>query len=104
MDIAKKSYQLIKDFPKEERFGLSSQITKSAVSIPSNVAEGSSRTSEKDQKKFIEISLGSAFELETQLMIAESINYGQKDLILVLMKDIREEQKMIVSFLSQLKP
>src|SRR5687768_9089637 len=89
MDIAMRSFQLIKYFPKEERFGLSCQITNAAVSIPSNIAEGSSRSSEKDQRRFIEISLGSAFELETQMMIAESANYGQRDLLKTLINDIR---------------
>lgn len=63
-------------FPKKEKYGISSQITKAAVSIPSNIAEGSSRTSERDYCRFIEISLGSSFELETQLLIADAVNYG----------------------------
>ncbi|HKO80015.1 MAG TPA: four helix bundle protein [Chitinophagaceae bacterium] len=56
--IAIKSFKLISTFPKEEKYGISSQVTKAAVSIPSNVAEGSSRSSEKDYNRFIEISLG----------------------------------------------
>ena len=71
-DIAVKSFDLVDTFPKEQKFGISSQITKSAVSIPSNIAEGSSRVSEKDYCRFIEISLGSTFELETQLLIAKT--------------------------------
>ena len=70
MDIAVNSIQLIKKFPQQEKFGLSSQVTRAAVSIPSNIAEGSSRSSEKEYSRFIEISLGSSFELETQLLIA----------------------------------
>lgn len=74
--IAVDSIKLVSGFPKEEKYGISSQITKAAVSIPSNIAEGSSRSSEKDYSRFIEISLGSTFELETQLLIAEAVNYG----------------------------
>ncbi len=66
--IAINSFKLTSTFPKEEKYGITSQITKAAVSIPSNIAEGSSRSSEKDYNRFIEISLGSTFELETQLL------------------------------------
>ena len=59
-------YDLVDNFPSNEKFSLSSQITRSAVSIPSNISEGASRNSEKDFARFLEISLGSSFELETQ--------------------------------------
>jgi four helix bundle protein len=78
-DIAVKSFDLVNTFPKEQKFGISSQITKCAVSIPSNIAEGSSRFSEKDYCRFIEISLGSTFELETQLLIAKAANFGNQN-------------------------
>jgi four helix bundle protein len=77
-EIAVKSYQLVASFPKEEKFGLSSQITRAAVSIPSNVAEGCSRSSERDYNRFLQIALGSGFELETQILIAEKANFGEK--------------------------
>lgn len=101
-EIAVKSFKLVSTFPKEEKFGISSQITKTAVSIPSNVAEGSSRSSEKDYNRFIEISLGSSFELETQMLIAESVNHGDKDLRSLLLKDVDEEQKILISFMNKL--
>ena len=101
--IAIKSINLTPTFPDKEKFGLSSQITKSAVSIPSNIAEGSSRTSEKDYSRFIEISLGSSFELETQLLIAEAVSYGNKELRSALLNELDEEQKMLMSFQSRLK-
>lgn len=100
--IAVKSFQLVSSFPKEEKFGLSSQITKAAVSIPSNIAEGSSRSSNRDYNRFIEISLGSSFEMETQLLIAEAVNFGEKEKREELFKDIDEEQKMLMSFMSRL--
>lgn len=101
--IAVKSFQLVNSFPKEEKFGLSSQITRAAVSIPSNIAEGSSRSSNKDYNRFIEISLGSSFEIETQLLIAEAVNFGEKEKRTELLKDVDEEQKMLMSFMSKLK-
>jgi four helix bundle protein len=93
--IAINSFKLTSTFPKEEKYGITSQITKAAVSIPSNIAEGSSRSSEKDYNPFIEISLGSTFELETQLLIAEAVNYGDKQLRSVMLKDIDEEQRCL---------
>ena len=102
--IAVKAFQFTSSFPKEEKFGLSSQLTRAAVSIPSNIAEGSSRTSSKDYSRFLEMSLGSSFEAETQLLIAEAINYGEKERRNELLKEIDEEQKMIMSFMSKLHP
>jgi four helix bundle protein len=68
-----KTYQLTDTFPKDDKYAIVQQMTKASVSIPSNIAEGSSRKSEKDYLRYIEISLGSAFELETQIIIAEKI-------------------------------
>ena len=101
--IAIKSYQVVSSFPKEEKYSISSQITRAAVSISSNIAEGSSRTSMKDYNRFLEISLGSSFELKTQLLIAEAVNFGEKERRDDLLKEIDEEQKMIMSFMSKLK-
>ena len=98
MEIAINCFKLIEEFPKEEKFGLSLQVTKCGVSIPSNIAEGSSRSSEKDYKRFIEISLGSAFELETQLLIAQRVNFGNQSLISQTLIDVNDEQKMLMGF------
>ena len=76
-----KNLSTVDTFPKEEKFSLVQQMTKAAVSIPSNIAEGSSRSSEKDYCRFIEISIGSAFELETQIIIAEKLNKGNQQLL-----------------------
>lgn len=75
-------YNLTKDFPNSELYGLTQQIRRCAVSIPSNLAEGSSRDSSKEFSRFIQISLGSAFELETQFKIAERLNYVSSEPIL----------------------
>jgi len=102
LEIAVNSFKLVSTFPKEEKFGISSQITRAAVSISSNIAEGSSRTSEKDYNRFIEISLGSTFELETHLLISAAVNYGDEGLCKSILKDIDEEQKMLISFMKRL--
>jgi four helix bundle protein len=101
--IAVNSLKLTAGFPREERFGLSSQINKAAISIPSNIAEGSSRTSEKDYNRFIEISLGSSFELETQLLISQAVSYGDPALCSVILNELNEEQRMLSSFSRQLQ-
>lgn len=73
--ISNELYALCKGFPKEERFALTDQILRAAISIPSNIAEGSSRDSEIEFCHFLEIALGSAFEVEAQLTIAKNQNY-----------------------------
>lgn len=74
-------YKLIRTFPKSEQFGLSDQIKRAAVSIPSNIAEGAGRASKKDFAHFLSIANGSACELETQLLIAFNVGFlSQNDL------------------------
>lgn len=102
MDIAIACFQLTDTFPANERFGISSQINRAGVSIPSNIAEGSSRTSEKDYGRFIEISLGSSFELETQLLIAQRLKFGEEAKVADLILHVSEEQKMLAGFLKSL--
>ncbi|HVK96185.1 MAG TPA: four helix bundle protein [Flavisolibacter sp.] len=101
-EIAISSFDLVKLFPTEEKYGLSSEITRAAVSIPSNIAEGSSRSSSKDYNRFIEIALGSAFELECQILIAKAAKYGDAAKADKILSDIDEEQKMLMSFMSKL--
>ena len=98
MDIAVNCFTLTTAFLKEEKYGLTSQITKSGISIPSNIAEGSSRHSEKDYSRFIEISMGSAYELETQLLIAQRVNFGDETLLKQLLLDVNDGQKMLMGF------
>ncbi len=100
--IAVNSFKLTSTFPKEEKYGIISQITRAAVSIPSNIAEGSSRSSEKDYNRFIETSLGSSFELETQLLVAAAVNFGEEEMRNQILKDIDEEQKMLIGFMNKL--
>ena len=71
-------YKLTLYFPKEELYGLSSQMRRSAISIPSNIAEGSMRGTPKDFKNFLRIALGSGAELQTQIEIAKELSFGNK--------------------------
>jgi len=101
-DIAVKAFRLTKAFPREEKFGITSQITRAAVSMPSNIAEGSSRSSEKDYNRFIEMALGSSFELETQLLISSAVGLGEETLRNEILQDLDKEQKMLISFSNKL--
>ena len=102
IDIAVKTIKFSQTLPDIEKFGLRTQMNNAAYSIPSNIAEGSSRKSERDYHRFIEISLGSSFELETHVLIAESVNYGDPDLRSQLLLDVDSEQKMLISFMNKL--
>lgn len=82
MSTVLKVYKLTKSFPRYEKFGLTNQICRAVVSIPSNIAEGCGRGSDKDTLRFLDIALGSSAELETQLLIAESLGYGNVQEIL----------------------
>ena len=75
MDFVVLVYQLLGRFPKNEQYGLISQMQRAAVSIPSNIAEGKERQSDRDFARFIAIALGSLAELETQLLIAQRLGY-----------------------------
>lgn len=75
MEIAKQAYIITKDSPKEEVYGLAFQMRRCAVSIPSNIAEGRGRNSDKEFVRFLRISLGSLYELQTQLELAMSLGY-----------------------------
>lgn len=86
IDLVKEIYQITSDFPDTEKFGLQSQIRRAAVSVPSNIAEGFSRESKKEFIKFLQISLGSLFEVDTQLIIAKDLGY---------LKNIQNEQEKI---------
>ncbi|MGG8496069.1 four helix bundle protein [Tenacibaculum sp. TC6] len=94
-------FKLTSMFPEEEKFGLVSQINRCSVSIPSNIAEGSSRT-DKSFSHFIDIALGSSFELETQMIIAYKRNYITQQELTLIEEKIAEFQKMTMGFQNQL--
>ncbi|NJM94139.1 MAG: four helix bundle protein [Cytophagales bacterium] len=79
IEIAKTIYKLTSHFPQEEKYGLISQIRRCSISIPSNIAEGSGRSSAKDFSHFLSISLSSSFELETQLILASELKFLKED-------------------------
>lgn len=103
MDIADRVYSIIEGFPKFETYGLSDQLRRAAVSIPSNIAEGSSRTSEAEFVHFLEYSIGSCFEVETQLEIAKRRGYIKDEQYDGLLNQLQTEEKQINQFISKLK-
>jgi len=102
-EIALGCYKLTSTFPSTEKFGLISQINRAGVSIPSNIAEGSSRSGAKDYARFLEISLGSSYELETQLLLAQKLEMGSAGILQEQLNMLDEEQRMLNSFLRKLK-
>ena len=102
IDIAVKTYQFTRTLPTQDKYAIVQQMTKASVSISSNIAEGSSRKSEKDYSRFIEISLGSAFELETQIIIAEKLSKGNQQLLQDLKTEVCDEQRMLTGFQQKL--
>jgi len=103
MEICRDTFKLVENFPTEQKFGLCTQMTRAAVSIPANIAEGSSRRSEKEYCRYIEIALGSCFELETLLLIVSTLHYGEEGLLISIQKALSEEIMMIHIFGSKLK-
>ncbi len=95
-------YRLTKLLPKEEEYGLKSQLRRAAVSIPSNIAEGCSRTSEKEFKRFLEFSLGSSFEIETDLLIAQRLSMISESQNNAIVNDLHKLQRRINALSSKL--
>ena len=103
MSLVTAIYKLTQDFPKEEIFGLNSQIRRCAVSLPSNISEGFGRNSDNEFIRFLNITIGSLFELQTQLEIAYNIGYLDEERFSELYKDTRELEIMIVTFINKIK-
>ena len=103
IEIVKEIYKLSQKLPSEEKFGLRSQITRAAVSIPSNIAEGSSRNSEVEFKRFLEIAIGSLFEVETQLIIIQELNLVSSEELKNIFELIEKEGKMINGLINTIK-
>ncbi len=96
-------YAITSSFPNDEKFGITNQLRRAAVSIPSNIAEGSSRNSNKDFSRFLEIAIGSAYEIETQLLIASDLGFVKSDKLETIIEQLEEIIKMISKFRSNLK-
>lgn len=102
MDVVTLVYGVTKKFPKEEIYGLTSQMRRCAVSIPSNIAEGSRRSSRKDFRNFLLIAFGSGAELETQLKIAIRLSYGTPEDYTQCMTLLNEVMRMLNTLISKL--
>ena len=102
IELVKSVYVISKSLPSEERFGMISQLTRAAVSIPANIAEGSSRNSGKDYARFLQIALGSAFEVQTYLVIAKEMNWSTSENLMPIELLVEEEIKMMHSFIKKL--
>jgi len=101
--LVKQIYILSKAFPKSEIYGLTSQIRRCSVSVPSNIAEGFQRHSKKEYLQFLYISYGSLAELETQLVLARDLNYLTLKETELILENVVTIQKMINSLISKLK-
>ncbi|MEK8179756.1 four helix bundle protein [Flavobacterium buctense] len=96
-------YAITSKFPSDEKFGLTNQLRRASVSIPSNIAEGSSRSSNKDFSRFLEIAIGSAYEVETQLLIASDLGFVNTEELEIIANELNEIIKMISRFRTTLK-
>lgn len=102
IELAKSVYQLVAELPADEKFGLNSQIKRCSISIPSNIAEGAGRNSNKEFKHFLSIANGSAYELQTQLILATELNFINKDKVQPVINTCIGIQKMNYSFQQKL--
>lgn len=99
IELASHIYTLTNKFPKEEKFGIISQMRRCAVSISSNIAEGAGRHSDSEFRQFLNISFGSCSELETQLIISKNLNYLSKGDFDSVISELTEIQKMIYTLI-----
>jgi four helix bundle protein len=102
VDLAVQVYALTRAFPADERFGLTSQLRRSAVSIPSNIAEGRGRLSQGDFRQFLGIAQGSTYEVLTQLLIAKKLRFGLPDAIAQCEDLSNEVSKMLSALIARL--
>ncbi|MGB5362049.1 MAG: four helix bundle protein [Aureibaculum sp.] len=103
IQLAKLVYEAVLSLPSNEKYGLTSQIKRSAISISSNIAEGAGRNSNKEFKQFLSIANGSAYELQTQLILTVELNLIPKDSVQTILNLIIEVQKMNFSLQKNLE-
>jgi four helix bundle protein len=98
-----KVYEVTKSFPSEEKFGLTSQMRRAALSIPSNIAEGYGRKTKPDYIRCLYIAYGSACELETQTLLAGDLNYMNEELLTGFKNDLGEVERMLKALIKSLE-
>lgn len=103
MEIAEKTYLLSAEFPSEEKFGLTSQIRRSTVSVPSNIAEGAGRSTKGEFKNFLSIASGSSYELLTQLILSHRLNLISEEKARPIISEVIEVQKMNYALIKSLE-
>ncbi len=96
-------YTVLKKFPDEEKFGLVSQIKRSSVSVPSNIAEGYGRNYTKDYSRFLQIARGSLYEMQTQIEISKNLNFISEKDVKEIFDLTLEVEKMLNSLINKLK-
>jgi four helix bundle protein len=101
IDLASSIYRVTKKFPKEEKFGIVSQMRRCSVSISSNIAEGAGRSSDKEFRQFLNISFGSCSELETQLIISQNLGYLTGSEFESILSDLNEIQRMVFTLIKK---
>lgn len=103
IQLSKDVYQITESFPDKEKFALSNQVQRAAVSVASNIAEGASRNSETEFIRYLEIAIGSAFEVETQLIIAHKIGYVSNERLDLEIENLHILQKQLNQFINRIK-
>lgn len=103
ISLVKEVYKLSSLLPNDEKFGLKSQICRAAVSIPSNIAEDCSRNSEIEFKRYLEIAIGSSFELETQLLIIQDLKLISDKELCFIFDLLKKQQKMLNSLITKIR-
>ena len=104
MELVAETYNHTKSFPEDERYGLTLQLRRSAVSLPSNMAEGYGRNSTQDYIRFLRIANGSLFELQTQLEIAQNLGFLAEERFSLLFEKSREIERMLSSLIKKVNP
>ena len=104
MELVSEIYVHTKSFPEDERYGLTSQLRRCSISLPSNLAEGYGRNSTQDYIRFLRIANGSLFELQTQLEIASNLGFLKGEIFSVLFESSREIERMLSSLIKKINP
>jgi four helix bundle protein len=102
-ELALSIYRVTNDFPREERYGLTSQIRRSTTSIPTNIAEGCGRNTDADFARFLQMAMGSASETEYQLLLSHDLGFLDKENYIKLNTDVTEVKRMLTSLLKTLR-